>query len=119
MFDDHFLACVSGSEFHLATTLCISFGTTIAPAEINGHKFTFIALVIGYLDGLADIFIGNPDMPGPEDGITRILDGDDGIALPDSRSMHLEGYVILGINELLHFGIIVLYIGNQIRRVLP
>ena len=55
--------------------------------------------MIGYLDGLADIFIGHPDMPGPEDVVAGILDGDDGITLPDSPSIHLEGYVILGINE--------------------
>ena len=52
-------------------------------------------------------------MPGPEDGITRILDRNDGIALPDRRTVHFERDIAAIVTG------IVFYIRNQVHRILP
>lgn len=69
--------------------------------------------MIGYLNHIVNVFVCNPDMPGPEDGITHILDRNDGIALPDGRTVHFE-------RDIAAIGIgIVFYIRNQVHRILP
>lgn len=81
--------------------------------QINGHKIIFYVLMIGYLNHIVNVFVCNPDMPGPEDGITHILDRNDGIALPDGRTVHFE-------RDIAAIGIgIVFYIRNQVHRILP
>ena len=70
-------------------------------------------MMIGYLNHIVNVFVCNPDMPGPEDGITHILDRNDGIALPDGRTVHFE-------RDIAAIGIgIVFYIRNQVHRILP
>lgn len=68
--------------------------------------------MIGYLNGSADIFIGNPDMPRPKYVVAAILDGNNGITLSDSIPVHTES------DEAIPC-IVVFYISKQIRSVLP
>lgn len=51
-------------------------------------------------------------MPGPQDIVAGILDGNDGITLSDGILVHRERYIAVA-------RIVVFYIGNQIRCVLP
>ena len=113
LLDGYFLTLVSGSEFYLATPFDIGNGIAVALPQINGHKIVFYVLMVGYLNHIVDIFVRDPDMPGPEDGITRILDRNDGIALPDRRTVHFE-------RDIAAIGTgIVFYIRNQVHRILP
>ena len=113
LLDGYFLTLVPGNEFYLATPFFIGDGITVALSQINGHKIIFYVLMIGYLNHIVNVFVCNPDMPGPEDGITHILDRNDGIALPDGRTVHFE-------RDIAAIGIgIVFYIRNQVHRILP
>lgn len=73
LLDGYFLTLVPGNEFYLATPFFIGDGITVALSQINGHKIIFYVLMIGYLNHIVNVFVCNPDMPGPEDGITHIL----------------------------------------------
>ena len=113
LLDGYFPTLVSGSEFYLATPFGISNDIAVALSQINGHKIVFYVLMVGYLNHIVDIFVRDPDMPGPEDGITRILDRNDGIALPDRRTVHFERDI-----AAIRTGI-VFYIRNQAGCILP
>lgn len=84
----------------------------ITPAEIDGLHFIFISLIIGYFNSLVDIFIGNPDMPGPENVVAGIFDSNNSITLSDSILFYTERDVAVTC-------IVIFYIGNQIRCILP
>ena len=112
MFDGYCLTCFSNSEFYLATTLCISCGITITPAEISRHQFILITLEIGNFNSITDIFIGNPNVPGPKCLVTSILNSNDGIPLSDGILIYLERYITIARTVIFN-------ISNQIWCVLP
>ena len=93
MFEGYFLTLFSGSKFHLATASGITRGVAVAPAEIDGHKVICYILAIGDSNGILDLLISDPDMPGPKNLIIYILDGNDSVALPDGGRVHLKGYI--------------------------
>ena len=116
LLDGYFLTLVPGNEFYLATPFFIGDGITVALSQINGHKIIFYVLMIGYLNHIVNVFVCNPDMPGPEDGITHILDRNDGIALPDGRTVHFERDIAaIGIGIVFGAGMIASYVVTWVQ----